>query len=403
MEVNEDMKNIRFSVIASTCCAVLFSGGVSALELKSHKFGSTTVTSVVTTALGYGDNVFRGSDSETSSTYFSFQPEVNAVRETQQQRLSVGYQGNGLAFEASSDDSFFSNRVNVDYARNLNAVSQLTLGAALEDGSSVRGTGATEGSNDNLEGATDFTQTDLSVGYSIGSTKIGPSLTLLYQATDLEFDNFENINRGRDYSLDMFSARFGYQYSVATNFFVDLSSRDFDYDNPLSFLAADLDNTEQTVHVGVRWSVNRLISGEISVGTTDKDFDNFQDPSSFTTWNAQIDWTPTPRDTVSLTSYSRPQEQSGSGLFQEIEQTTLNWTRQLSRRLSVSGGLALGKVDLGDASRNDDFNSFNIGVQYNSGKYSTWALNFEHDDKESSLEQFDFDSNRVFVSYAVSL
>ncbi len=383
--------------------AVLASANIGAVERKPHKVGSTDVTSLVTTSFGYGDNVFRGVSNEIGSAFLSVKPVVQAIRETSQQQLSFAYEGDGVAFFDSSDDNYLSNRVSADYVRKLTSNSEFNLGAAFHDGSIIRGVDITEGTNGDVEGATDFTRSDFSVGYAIGSPKVGPSLELNYNYTDLEFDNFEIINAGRDYNLNELTARFGYQYSVATHFFLDLADRDFEYDAPVPFLGQRLDNSEQSIHVGVKWKLSRLTAGEISVGTTDKEFDNFSDPRSFTTWNAKIEWTPTARDTVYFESFSKPFEQAGTGIFQDVDQASLSWKHDVSRRFSFSGGITMGSVDFGSAGRDDDIDSFNIGLFYTPSKYAEWSLNYEYEDKESNIPQFDFETNKVFLSYAVSL
>jgi len=303
---------MRLSALASTVfTSIVVSEGVLAAEAKPHKVGGVDVTATFASSLGYGDNVFRGSDNETSSSFFSLQPVVQAVRETADQRLEFGYEGDGFVFFDSSDDNYLSTKFSGAYTRTLTSVSEFSAGASFEDGSTIRGIDITEGTNGDVEGATDFTRKDISLGYNIGSEKVGPSIELAYTYTDLEFDNFTEINQGRDYVLDKLSARVGYQYSVATNFFVDLSYSDFNYDDFAFNLGGELDNTEEAILVGVKWRLSRLASGEVSVGVVDKEFDDFQDPSSITSWNVELEWTPTARDTITLESFSRPFEQAG--------------------------------------------------------------------------------------------
>lgn len=391
----------RLSFVLAT--GLLLSSNASAVNTKPHKFGGTEVNAVITSALGYGDNVFRGSENETSSTFFSFKPIVEAIRETADQKLTFGYEGDGVAFFGNSDDNYLSNKINGDYVRKLNAVSEFSIGAGFEDGSTIRGIDITQGTNGNVEGATDFTRKDFSLGYLVGSEKIGPSIELSYDYTDLAFDNFQLINRGRDYKLDTLSARFGYQYSVATKFFIDLSYSDFDYDVGARFLGAELDGSEQALLVGIKWRLNRLTSGEISIGTIDKEFDNFKDPGSLTTWRAQIVWTPTARDTVSIESFSRPFEQAGTGLFQDVEQTSFKWEHDVSKVIGLVAGATFGSVDFDTVVRNDDYNSVNVGLLYKPNRYSEWSFTYEREDKDSNLSLFDFETNTVFLSYSISI
>ncbi|RBP52946.1 outer membrane beta-barrel protein [Arenicella xantha] len=394
----------RSTLIASAVMtSLLLTTDVTALESKPHKIGATEVDAQITSSLGYGNNVFRGSSDETSTGIFSIQPIVQAIRETNEQRIAFGYEGNGVVFFDSRDDNYLSSKLSGDYLRKLNDISEFGIGLSFEDGSTVRGTDITEGSNGSVKGATDFTRKDLSLSYGIGSYKVGPSLELSYNFTDLGFDNFELINQGRDYKLDNLSARLGYQYSVATKVFVDLGYSDYKYDSVTRRLGVSLDNTEQSFLIGVHWRLSRLTSGEVSVGKVDKEFDSFEDPESFTSWNAQLEWTPTPRDKVTLESFSRPFEQAGTGLFQDVDQVSIEWVRELSKKVSASGGLTIGSVDFGSVQRDDDYESFRFGILYRSGRYSEWALDFEREDKNSNLPQFDYGVNTLYLSYSLSL
>lgn len=395
---------VPISVLLAAMSAGMFmSASVAAVETKPHKIGDTVVTSMITSSFGYGDNVFRGSSLEESSSFISITPTVEAVRETLHGRLSFGYQGNGVAFFDSSDDSYLSNELSGGYVRKLSSISEFSVGASLEDGNTPRGTDSTEGTNGEARGSTEFTRKDFALGYRVGSEKVGPSLELGYKHADLEFDNFEIINQGRDYSLEQLSARVGYQYSVATQFFVELSKSDFDYSSAGQFLGDELDGSEQALLLGVKWKLSRLTEGEISIGTIDKELNNFQDPRSLTSWKVLLGWTPNTRDTISVEGFSRPFEQAGTGTFQEIEQLTAKWERQLSRTFSVVGGLTTGSVNFNGVARRDDFTSATVGMQYRPTRYSEWALNYEYEDKDSTLTNFVYDSNVLFLSYAVSL
>jgi len=395
---------MRLNVLASAVLTSLFvSGQAQALESRPHKVGNTNITAAYTAGLSYGDNVFRSSNNEESSTVFSVSPTIKAINETNERKIEVGYKGDGVIFFDSSDDNYLSSLLSADYTRYLSPRSEFSVGASFEDGSTIRGTDITEGSNGDLEGATDFTRKEFSLGYAIGSAKVGPSLELGYTYTDLEFDNFSQINEGRDYVLDAFSARLAYQYSVATQFFIDLGYSDFDYDDAFFNTGEQLDNTEESVFVGIKWSLSRQTSGEVSIGIVDKDFDNFDDPGTLTSWNAKIDWAPTSRDTVTFESSSRPFEQAGTGLFQEVSETSIAWNHDLSRKLSLKGKYAKGDVDFESVARDDDYDIFSLSLLYKSGRYSEWSLNFDHEDKDSNLSNFDFETNTVSLLYTSSL
>ena len=393
-------KRLNMPVLAA---ALIVSNASQAIEVRPHKVGDFTVNASVNSTLGYGDNVFRGSLVEESSSLLRIQPLVQAINETAQRRITFEYEGEGRAFFDNSDDNFLSTKLGGEYLAKLSANSELGFGANFENGNHIRGTDILEGTNAIIDGATEFTRAGFAADYRIGSDKVGPSLDLGYSFTDLEFDNFEAINSGRDYQLNAVEARIGYQYSVATKVFVDLAYRDFDYSAPVLFSNQELDNSETAVLLGIKWNISRLVSGEVSVGSTDKDFDNFDRDSSVTTWNAQIEWTPTSRDSLILDGFARPSEQAGTGLFQDVEQLTLSWNHSLSSRWAINTSWTLASVDFSSNVREDDIDQLGLGIKYRSTRYSEWLLSYEYEDKESNLAQFDFSTNTVLLSYSFSL
>ncbi|MBL4672459.1 MAG: outer membrane beta-barrel protein [Arenicella sp.] len=387
--------------------SMVFSGFVSvtadAIEARPHKVGNFDVTASINNALGYSDNAFSGSTVEESTAFFRFEPLVQAINETAKRRITLEYEGDGNLFFDNSGDNFLSTKLHAEYLAKVNATSEFGLGVNFEDGNNIRGTDILEGTNGIVDGPTEFTRQGFSADYRLGSETVGPSLELGYEYTDLEFDNFPEINFGRDYELNLFSARLAYQYSVATQLFVDFAYADFDYSDPFALVGTELDNSESSALAGVKWRFSRLTSGEVSLGVTKKDFDNINVDESVATWNAQIEWSPSSRDSVIIESFSKPLEQAGTGLFQEVKQVSVSWEHSLSQRWGLTTSLTTGSVDFESVTRDDDFDQLGFGVKYRTSKSAEWNLRYEYQDKDSNLAQFDFDSNTILLSFEIGL
>lgn len=386
---------------------MVFSGLVSvstdAIEARPHKVGNFDVIASINSALGYSDNAFRGSTIEDSTGFFRFEPLVQAVNETTQRRITLEYEGDANVFFDSSEDNYLSTKLHAEYLAKVSAISEFGLGINFEDGNSIRGTDILEGTNGIVDGPTEFTRQGFSADYRRGSEKVGPSLELGYDYTDLEFDNFPEINFGRDYKLNLLSARLAYQYSVATQLFVDFAYADFNYSDPFALVGTELDSSESSVLGGVKWRYSRLTSGEVSLGVTKKNFDNINVDESVVTWNAQIEWAPSSRDSIVIESFSKPLEQAGTGLFQEVKQVSVSWEHSLSQRWGLTTSFITGSVDFESVIRDDDFDQLDFGVKYRASKSSEWNLRYEYQDKSSNLAQFDFDSNTVLLSFEIGL
>lgn len=380
-------------------------GSANAADIKvlPYSVGNYEVLARLDTSLGYSDNTFRGSFVEESSTFLTIDPTVQAVNETASRKITFDYEGQGAAFFENSDDGYISTKLGAEYLAKLSSVSDLSFGVIYEDGNSIRGTDILEGSNATVDGPTEFENKSFLSKYRYGGEKVGPTLELGFEYSDLEFQNFEAITEGRDRTLTDFTARIGYQVSVVTQFFVDLGYKEFDYDTAITGFAGDLDNDEKKIEVGVKWRATRQTTGEISVGVTDKDFDNFGDSDSITSWNAQVEWNATSRDVVVFSGFSRPFEQSGTGLFVDVEEFEIDWTHKLSPLWELKGSWATGSTDFEAFTRNDDYDRYELSVAYQPNRFSQLSLNYAREDKDSNDSTFDYEQNTVFLTYSTSL
>lgn len=408
--MSENKKLNKRSRISKACILAMLVNGVAVhsahannVESSPYSVGDFEVYGRLDTTLGYGDNVFRGSIVEESSTFLTVSPTISAVKETATHRIGFDYKGEGALFFESSDDGYISNELGAEYIAKLSPTSELGFGVSYEDGNSIRGTDFLEGTNNVIDGPTEFENTVLRANYFVGSDKIGPVLELGLEYSDLEFENFGLFTEGRDRTTTKLSARLGYQYSVATQVFVDFVYQDFDYDGVINNFDGSLDNDEQRVEVGVKWRATSQTSGEVSVGITDKDFDNFNDTSSITSWNAAINWEPTSRDQVTFTSFSRPFEQTGTGLFVDVQEYSISWNHDVSARWGFNAEVATGSADFEATPRDDDYDRIKLGVAYQPSRFSEISLDFEREDKDSSSQIFDFDSNKILLTYSTSL
>jgi len=406
----ENKKNFKKSGVGKACVLALLVNGMfvhsayaDGVESKPYSVGDFEVFGRLDVGLGYNDNAFRGSIVEESTTILTVNPTISAIRETASNRISFDYRGEGSVFFESSDDDFISTELGAQYVAKISANSELGFGVRFEDGNSVRGTDFLEGTNSIVDGPTEFENVAFTTNYFIGSEKVGPVLELGFEYSDLEFQNFELFTQGRDRSTIQLSARLGYQYSVATQFFVDVNYRDLDYDGVINNFPAGLDNDETRVEVGIKWRATSQTSGEISVGVTDKDFDDFEDVSTITSWNAAIEWNPSSRDKVTFETFSRPFEQTGTGLFIDVEEYSISWNHSFSSRWNFNASFATGSSDFEANPRDDDYDSYGLGFNYRPSRFSAIALNYSREDKDSSAGVFDFDSNALTLTYSTSL
>jgi len=113
--------------------------------------------------------------------------------------------------------------------------------------------------------------------------------------SELRYQN--NRQEFRDRDDDRVHGRVFYNISPRTSVFVGAGLTDVTYLERVD----NLDSEELTYEAGVRWDVTAKTTGSVSIGRTEKDFDDpVRDDADTTTLAGRLSWSPRPRTTFNV-------------------------------------------------------------------------------------------------------
>ena len=308
----------RISAIAAGIgSSVFLSGAVIAAEPNPIAAGDMQFTAMFDFGLERDGNVYRSDTDKTESAVVTLAPKLQLMQENATGSVSFNYDGYYAHYHEDQADSYENHTLSAAYDRS-NENNRFGASAEFAKLNEPRGTGSSEGAaNTNLvDGPTGYDQNDLEVYIGFGNEDSVSDFQLTLGYSDIEFDDFEFINAGRDRDVTTLGATYKYRYSAATSLFIDASRQTLEYSDLLQGFAFQLDGDQTKVHGGVEWSINELIIGTVGVGYTRKELDDSPEDYKGSSWELAIEWTPTERDTVLFVGGKKPNESQGSGAFQ---------------------------------------------------------------------------------------
>lgn len=375
---------------------------VFAAEAKPVQLGDFQAWTVLDASLEYDDNPFRQIDDEDSSTVFRATPSIKLTNNSASRDIAFNYEAELVRFLDSSEDNYLSHNLGADFLFKASPLNSFGINANYIDGNEVRGTGSSEGSLAEGEGATEFTEVKGDLTYYYGAENNPFSGEFSISAGDIEFDNFRESTEQRDRSYTGLEVLLDYKFSVATSVFLDVIYKDNSYSSPVSD-GIQLDNDEITTHLGLAWSATRNTTGRVGVGRTSKDVAEAGDDSTFTTWDAAIDWEPAQQDKVSLRANKYISEAAGTGLFVVSTATDLSWSHNISPAWSFSLFGSVRDAEFENEVREDDTTSYGLKALYKFNRQMDLAISYENEDKDSNLNEFDYDRNVIAATLSIGL
>jgi len=201
-----------------------------------------------------------------------------------------------------------------------------------------------------------------------------------------------NQQQFRDRDDDRLHGRVYYNISPRTSVFAGASLTDVD------FVRQGLinDSEELAYEVGGRWDVTAKTSGELSVGRTEKDFDDpALDDVDTTTLAGRLSWSPRQRTTFSL---------YGSRQFEET--TSVDDSFYISELLGVSVSQSFGARwnafayynetnDDFDSGRKDDITDYGVGVDYSLRRWLSVGAQYSVVERDSNIAGNDYEDEII--------
>ncbi len=159
-----------------------------------------------------------------------------------------------------------------------------------------------------------------------------------------------------------------------------------------------LDSTTSRALAGVTWESTFKTTGRAQIGYIQKNFDaaGRADGEDFT-WEVGVQWQPRTYSTVDIETSRDFTETNGAGNFTSTDQIKASWTHNWSDKIKTILNMryAEDRFDQDTTGREDDLLSFGANVEYKMRRWLDLGAGYNYDERESTINSFDYERNIV--------
>jgi len=269
---------------------------------------------------------------------------------------------------------------NLDISRLLD----LDLFASFTDAAEPRGGSGTRPFQDIEPDEVEITQ--YGGAFTVGRRAARIQLEAGADRSEWRYQNNQQEVRDRD--DDRLHGRVFYNISPRTSLFVGASLTDVDY----RLAGLGLDSEELGYEVGGRWDVSARTTGQVSVGRTEKDFDNpaLADVDA-TTLAGRLSWSPRQRTTFNLYGSRQFEETTSVGdifFISELIGASLN--QAIGSRWDASAYINQTNDEF-ESGRRDEILDYGVGLDYAFRRWLSLGARYSVIERDSNVPGNDFD------------
>jgi len=344
---------------------------------------------------GTTDNVFAAETNEQDDTFFDVAPEVRLTSGWSRHALELGAGArfrNHSDFEGEdSDTSWFSGYGRVDVTYDTQISGRIRVSDDVEPRTSQDALA--------LPSPVEYATSDASVMVQHRFNRVRLAGTLGRYERD--FDDVGAFDQDfRDFDEEFAVARAEVELSPRVAAVVEGRFDERNFDN-----APGLSSNGQTYRAGVRLGLTNLIAGEITVGQTNRDYDNGLDVET-TALAGELEWYPTQLTTVTLTGRRDVSETGATTTAAYVNSDySVRVDHELLRNLIVSAEAGMVDREYEVIDRDDNENYLEVGALYLVNRRFALHGRFERIENESDgLDRDrDFEVNRFIAGVSFRL
>ncbi|MBL4680774.1 MAG: outer membrane beta-barrel protein [Pseudomonadales bacterium] len=377
---------------------------IAEIQPQAVDLGGFNFTPTIGISQSLDNNIFNQPNGRRSSGISRFTPQLQLFAQKDANTLALTYGGDYGIYANSDNDDYQDHSFSADAYLEMNSRNRFTLAASIAQLHDNRGTGSSEGAaatsrtkpdEYDLNGASALWE------YGADSARFGASFNITL--ADIEYTNNRLETQFRDRDEVSLQARLYGRVQSKTRFFVELETRDIEYDT-LPISGGSLDSDQDTFSVGVVWEATGKTTGTVKIGSTDKEFSapSRQD-ADLNTWEVEVVWSPRTYSNVFFTSSSAPRETNGTGTYIESRSHQVQWLHDWSGRLHTSVSFALGNDEYDNDPRSDDRLDYSFGVNYDLERWINLGFTYSYQELDSNTAVFDYDKRIIAFSVDLSL
>lgn len=344
------------------------------------------------------DNVFRQATSKVSDSITTVTPELLFLKEIGKHQFTAEYIGQYASYNKSTGEDYSDHIVNADLFLDLTQKFNINLQANYIEGHESRGASGVA-SSATLD-VNKLKENRIFTGFSYGRNVAKAQVELDMEAKDLKYTN--NDQEYRDRTTNAVAARALYNVSNKTKVFAEVKQNTIDYSNETATSFVNKDSTENFYYAGLRWDASYKTTGELRVGSYDKNFDSTtQTDGSGSSYEASIFWEPRTYSRFTVALSRVPQEAATAESFYVSNLVSVNWDHYFNDKLGLNVNVTDGKDEYtGD--REDKLSTAGLGLNYKFRRWLEFDLDYTYSDRDSTDNTADFTDNLFMFTAKIS-
>jgi len=368
------------------------------------RLGSFLLYPTAEARVAYDDNILATDTGKKDDAIFTLAPSVLLESNWTQHAISIQGDSSSALYASHGDESRtdwgFAGNGRLDLSKSSNITTSLGYRDLTEERQSTNALL-------DLDKPTEYDQFDASGAWNYRLNRVSASLGGGF--TRLNYDDTPVVGGGsrdldfRDRDIANGVARLGYSFAAGHSAFVQGTISDRDYRK----LGTDPDAVKRDsfgyqIVAGWASEISNLIAGEVYVGYINRDYDSatFDDVSDVTV-GIDLEWYVTELATVRAKASRGVSDSTigdvGGALRSAV---ALGIDYELMPNVLLHGDVSYEHNNFQGSSRNDDWVSTEVGVQYLVNRYLNLDLEYGFDHRTSEAGSgFDFERNRVSLGF----
>lgn len=377
----------------------------SALEPANLQWGSVYVTPTLDTRVEYVDNLFRTPEDQKETGLSVIEPKVQAWLQNGLNTYSFDYKLTDWRYFESSDDDFTDHQFNIDVHHEFDAKNVWNIYGEYWDAHEERGTGLSEGVADRIDEPVEFERDTVGTDYTLGNRDSRGRVTVEYKYQDIEYQNFRDDTQYRDHDTDRYRGTFFWKVGSRTDLLAEVKYQEVRYNlvDPIR-RGGSFDSDEYNYFLGVSWEPTAKTSGSVKLGNFDRSYKSpdREDDDGFS-WEVDVYYKPRTYSVFHLTSERFSQETNGIGDSVNTQETRLDWDHNWNGRSSTRLSALFRNEDYSGQDRQDDLYGVEAVYSYAMRRWVDLGVGFRYEDRNSDVDLYDYDRNRIFLKANFSL
>lgn len=338
---------------------------------------------------GHDDNLALTTDNEESSSFSIIEPGVKFLAEPASQRHELTYRLRRGDYFSSREDDFTDHFVGIRSGWDLNT--RHRLGFQYD----FARTHNSRGGNEATLGQeySKYNTNDVNFGYSFGAQEAQGRINVNLGWGDKSYRNLRNTTQYQDWEEVRFDTSFLYRVMPKTSLVFEVLANDRDYDITAPGRSSR-DSKHYFAYVGATWDATAKIQGRAKLGYQNKDFnDSSREDFDSISWDIGLSYDIKEYSTVSLDSNRKATDPDGAGDYIDASNYRLNWDHDWSSFVSTRLTASLLNEDYSGSVREDDTESYALNLNYDFKRWLTFTIGARHENRDSSLANFDYDQD----------